>query len=146
MPTPRASKTGEKEAFSRNYCGYVEYLRNGLGESDRARFSTPNPALAARIARGELFTMERDYAALGAQVELHPLFNAVGGVIWNLNDGSAFLQIRGIYDWRQNVQLSGGVNIGFGDRGDEFGGIPVAGTGAFIAPGRSIFFRAGFYF
>jgi hypothetical protein len=130
----------------RNYYGYVEYFRNGLGESDRARYTTPNPALAARIARGELFTLGRDYAALGARVELHPLFNAVGCVIWNLNDGSAFLQIRGIYDWRQNVQLSGGVNIGFGDRGDEFGGIPVAGTGAFIAPGRSIFFRAGFYF
>jgi hypothetical protein len=130
----------------RNYYGYVEYFRNGLGETDRARYATPNPALAARIVRGELFTLARDYAAFGAQVELHPLFNAFSGLIWNLNDSSTFLQIRGVYDWRQNVQLSGGVNIGFGDRGDEFGGIPVAGTNTFVAPGRSVYARAAYYF
>jgi len=130
----------------KNYYGYVEYFRNGFGETDRTQYATPNPALAARIVRGELFTLARDYAAFGVQVELHPLFNAFGGLIWNLSDSSTFLQIRGIYDWRQNVQLSAGVNIGFGDRGDEFGGIPVAVANAFVAPGRAVYARAAYYF
>lgn len=130
----------------KNYYGYAEYFRSGVGERDRARYATPNAALAARIERGELFTLARDYAALGLQVELHPLFNVVNNLIWNLDDGSAFLQVRGIYDWRQNIQLIAGVNIGFGDRGDEYGGIPVAGTDAFVAPGRSIYFRTAYYF
>jgi hypothetical protein len=130
----------------KNYYGYAEYFRSGVGESDRADYSAPNAALAARIERGELFTLARDYAALGLQVELHPLFNLFNNVIWNLNDGSAFVQIRGIYDWRQNVQLMAGVNGGFGDRGDEYGGIPAPGTNAFVAPGRSVFVRAAYYF
>lgn len=130
----------------KNYYGYVEYFRNGVGESDPARYVAPNAALAERIARGELFTLARDYAAAGVQVELHPLFNLFNTLIWNLNDGSAFLQVRGIYDWRQNVQLMAGVNVGFGDRGDEFHGIPILGTNAVLAPGRSLFLRAAYYF
>jgi hypothetical protein len=130
----------------KNYYGYAEYFRSGVGERDRARYATPNAALAARIERGELFTLARDYTALGLQIELHPLFNVVNNLIWNLDDGSTFLQVRGIYDWRQNVQLIAGVNIGFGDRGDEYGGIAVAGTNAFVASGRSIYSRAAYYF
>jgi len=129
-----------------NFYGYVEYFRNGVGENERANYATPNSALVARIARGELFTLARDYAAIATQVELHPLVNVFGSLIWNLNDGSAFLQVRGIYDWRQDAQLSAGVNIGFGDRGDEFGGIAVAGSSVFIAPGRSFFLRTAYYF
>lgn len=130
----------------KNYYGYVEYFRNGVGESDRTDYPTPNPALAARIDRGELFTLARDYAALGLQVELHPLFNVFNNLIRNLNDGSDYFQVRGVYDWRQNVQLIAGVNLGIGDRGDEYGGIPVSGTNAFLAPGRSLFLRAAYYF
>lgn len=130
----------------KNYYGYVEYFRNGAGEADAGRYSTPTAAAAARVARGELFTLARDYTALGVQVELHPLFNAFGNLIWNLNDGSLFLQVRGVYDWKQNVQLIAGIDAGSGGRGDEYGGIPVAGTNAFLAPGRSLYVRAAYYF
>lgn len=130
----------------RNYYGYAEYFRSGVGETDPTRYAAPDPALAERIARGELFTLARDYTALGAQVELHPLFNVFTNLIWNLNDGSAFLQVRGVYDWRQDVELMVGVNLPSGDRGEEFGGIPVPATGAFLAPGRSAYVRVAYYF
>lgn len=130
----------------RNLYGYAEYFRNGVGETDPVRYVAPNAALAGRLARGELFTFARDYTALGVQAELHPLFNVFTNLIWNLNDGSAVLQVRGIYDWRQNVQLQAGVNLPYGDRGDEYGGIPLAGTGAFLSPGRSVYLRAAYYF
>lgn len=130
----------------KNTYGYVEYFRNGVGERDRAAYAAPNGALSQRIARGEVFTLGRDYAALGLQVELDPLFNLFTNVIRNLNDGSTFWQIRGVYDWRQNTQLMAGLTIPSGDRGDEFGGIPVAGGSTFSAPGRAAFLRAAHYF
>jgi hypothetical protein len=130
----------------KNVYGYVEYFRNGVGTSDRAGYVSPDPALAARIARGELFTLARDYAALGLQVELTPLLNLYTILIQNLDDGSRFLQVRGVYDWTQNTRLMLGVNFPSGDRGDEFGGIPTGVGGAYLAPGRSVFVRAAYYF
>jgi len=130
----------------KNVYGYVEYFRSGFGETDRADYISPNAALAARIERGELYTLARDYSALGAQIELHPLVNGYANLLWNLNDGSRFLQVRGVYDWQQNVRLMAGVNLPHGERGDEYGGIPLVGTGTFAAPGRSLFVRAAYYF
>lgn len=132
--------------FGRNTYGYVEYFRNGFGESDRARYLQPDPALLARIERGELFTLGRDYLGLGLQIELSPLFNLYQNLVWNLNDGSGLWQVRGIYDWRQDVQLQAGFHLPAGERGDEFGGIPVPGTDTFSAPGRSVYVRAAYYF
>jgi hypothetical protein len=128
-----------------NFYGYVEYFRNGFGESDAANYANPNPGLAARLARGELFTLARDYVALGGQIELTPLVNLFVNAVRNLNDASHVLQLRGVYDWQQNVQLMTGVNLPFGDRGDEYGGVAVA-PGAYAAAGRSAYARVAYYF
>lgn len=130
----------------KNVYGYAEYFRNGVGEADRANYPAPNAALSARIARGELFTLARDYAALGLQVELTPLFNLHTSLIANLNDGSKYLQLRGVYDWQQDVQLMAGLNLPSGSRGTEYGGVPVAGTSTFASTGRSAYLRAAYYF
>jgi hypothetical protein len=128
----------------RNVYGYVEYFRSGVGESARAQYATPNPALAQRLARGELFTLARDYLALGVQIELDPLVNLFGGTVANLNDASIYLQLRAVYDWRQDTQLMAGVELPRGERGDEFGGIPLAG--GYAEPGRAAWVRAAHYF
>jgi hypothetical protein len=130
----------------KNVYGYVEYFRNGVGETDRANYPAPSTELSARIARGELFTLARDYAALGMQVELTPLFNLHTNLIANLNDGSKFLQLSGVYDWRQDVQMRAGVNLPSGDRGTEYGGVPVAGSSFFVSSGRSVYLRGAVYF
>jgi hypothetical protein len=130
----------------KNLYGYVEYFRNGFGESDRADYIVPNAALAARLARGELFTLARDYAALGAQLELTPLFNLHASVIRNLNDASHYAQLRAVYDWQQNLQLMAGLDVPHGARGSEFGGIPAPGLAVYSAPGRSLYARLAYYF
>jgi hypothetical protein len=130
----------------KNVYGYVEYFLNGVGESSRANYATPNAGLSERIARGELFTLARDYAALGLQVEFTPLFNIYTNLIANLDDGSKYLQLRGMYDWLQNVQLMAGVNLPSGDRGTEYGGVPVAGTSFFASTGKSVYLRGAYYF
>lgn len=129
----------------KNYYGYIEYFHSGFGEADRANYANPNPALAARIARGELFTLARDYLAAGVQVELTPLVNVFASTVRNLNDASHVLQARVVYDWLQNVQAMAGINLPIGARGDEYGGIEVA-PGAYSAAGRSAYARIAYYF
>ena len=130
----------------KNVYGYAEYFRNGVGESDRANYATPNAELSERLARGELFTLARDYTTLGLQVEFTPLFNFYTNLIANLNDGSKFLQLRGVYDWMEDMQLMAGVNLPSGSRGTEYGGVPVAGTNSFAATGKSVYLRGAYYF
>ena len=130
----------------KNVYGYVEYFLNGVGESNRVNYATPNAELSERIARGELFTLARDYAALGLQVEFTPLFNLYTNLIANLDDGSKYLQLRGAHDWQQNVQLMTGVNLPFGNRGTEYGGVPVAGTSSFASTGKSVYLKGTYYF
>jgi hypothetical protein len=56
---------------------------------------------------------------LGLRVELTPLFHLCGNLIANLNEGSRFLQLRGVYDWREDVQWMAGLNPPSGSRGTE---------------------------
>jgi hypothetical protein len=130
----------------RNVYGFMEYFRSGTGENDRANYAAPGAELSARIARGELFTLARDYAALGLQVEIAPLFNAFANVIRNLNDGSRFVQLRGVYDWQQNVQIMAGVNLPGGQRGSEYGGVAFGSTELFNSAGRSGYGRIAYFF
>ncbi len=130
----------------KNVYGYAEYFRSGVGESDRANYAMPGVELGDRLARGELFTLARDYAALGLRVEFTPLINLYGNLIANLNDGSKYLQLRGAYDWRQDVQLMAGLNLSSGERGTEYGGIPAAGTSAFVSAGKTVYARGAYYF
>lgn len=138
--------------LGKNMYGFVEYYRNGFGANHESGYLAPDPELAARLARGELYTLARDYAALGVQVELAPLFSVFASLLQNLDDGSRMLQLRGVYDWRQNVQFQAGVNLPGGERGSEYGGIPVLNTSpppltlGTAGPGRSLYLRAGYYF
>jgi hypothetical protein len=128
----------------RNYYGYAEYFRNGFGIADPVGYANPDPALAARLARGELHTLARDYLALAGQVELTPLVNVYLTVVHNLNDASDWWQLRAVYDWLQDVQLQAGANLPVGARGDEYGGIPTPG-GGYVAAGRSLYARIAYY-
>jgi hypothetical protein len=136
-------------AWARNMYGFAEYYRNGFGETDAgdyAGITAANPALAARLARGEVFVLGRDYAALGLQIELAPLWNLFQTLIVNLHDASGFYQLRGVHDLRQDLQLQAGVNFPFGGAGGEFGGVATVLPGVSTAPARSVYLRAAYYF
>lgn len=130
----------------KNAYGYVEYFRSGVGESEEEDYVNPNPALTARLLRGELFTVGRDYAAVGLRVELTPLVNLYDNLIWNMNDGSLFLQMRAVYDWQEDFQLMFGVNVPIGDRGTEFGGIQLEDSSFFTPSGTAFYLRGSYYF
>lgn len=132
--------------FGRNMYGFAEYFRNGFGAYRDAGYLVPDPELTARVARGELYTLGRDVAALGLQVELAPLVNAFATLIQNLNDASRVVQLRGVWDARQDLIVLGGVNLPAGERGSEHGGISAPLPATWLAAGRSVFLRAAYYF
>lgn len=132
--------------LNRNMYGYLEYFHSGFGARAAADYNLPSPALGARLARGELFTLGRDYLAAGVQTEISPLVNVYNGLILNLHDASGFYQVRGVYDFRQNLQWQAGINLPYGERGSEYGGVSVVPGGPLVAPARSVYIRSAYYF
>ena len=132
--------------FERNFYGSIEYFRNGVGETQPANYISPDPALQTRLQRGEVYTRGRDYLSSGVRIELTPLFNFHTSWIANLHDSSGIFQIRGIYDWTENLQLIGWLDLPYGDNGTEFGGIPISENGGNLGPGQRVYLRLSYYF
>lgn len=130
----------------RNWYGFAEYFHDSLGADGSAGYSVPDPRQAERLARGERYNLGRDYLAAGVQIEWQPLLNLHASTLVNLHDGSRIWQLRGVYDWRENLQLMAGLDIPDGEQGDEFGGVPVAGTPYFSAPDSRLYLRVTGYF
>jgi hypothetical protein len=132
--------------LGRNVYGFVEYFHSGVGAASKADYASPEPELAERIARGELYTLGRDYLVAGLDAELHPLVHLKPTSLANLNDGSGVLQVNLSYDWSQSVELLGGIELPWGGRGSEYGGIGIPGTPWVAGGGRRAFLRVGWYF
>ena len=132
--------------FGKNVYSFVEYFRNGFGVYREAEYLAMDPELTTRVARGELYALGRDNLVLGMQMEIGPLLNVFGTLLQNLNDASRLVQLRGVYDWQQNLQVMAGVNLPVGERGSEYGGIPVALGGPYVGVGSSVYARLAYYF
>jgi hypothetical protein len=113
--------------FDKNFYGFVEYYFNGLGKDDY-QDAVLDPAIAERVARGELFALGRNYLSGHIQLELHPLFKVFFTSINNVEDPSGILQPYATWDIAQNLQLTGGVNVSYGAQGTEYGGFKLPGT------------------
>ena len=77
------------------------------------------------MARGELFTLGRDYLAGGITIEMSPLIYLTPNMFVNLGDGSGLAKVVGQYDFKQNWQGLLALNLPFGGSGTEFGGLDV---------------------
>jgi hypothetical protein len=132
--------------LGRNVYGFAEYFHSGVGAHSEAGYASPDPELADRIARGELYTLGRDYVATGLDAELTPLVHLKPTALVNLDDGSGVLQVNLSYDWTESVQLLGGLDLPWGGRGSEYGGIPVPGTPWVAGGGSRAYLRLGWYF
>jgi hypothetical protein len=110
---------------------FAEYYHNGFGvrELPPSVLQLPDP-LAARLARGETFTLMRDYLALGGTLEWHPLWTQTLTLIGNLADGSTLLQSNLSYVPGDNATIEAGITWSMGAAGEEYGGVPVFGETA----------------
>ncbi len=119
-------------AFERNWYVFAEYFHSGFGSNQHPIDASELPQdLAVRLQRGEVFTVMQDYIALGAQLEWHPLLSHTATLITNLHDQSSLLQTQLSYNASDSQRIELGVVVNFGDKGDEYGAIPLGA----LAPG-----------
>ena len=136
-------------AGGHNWTGFVEYYYNGFGQSGgdySAEGLAANPDLVQRLARGELFNLGRHYLGTSVTVELTPLINLTPNVFVNLADPSALAQFLLSWDWKQDFQFLGALNVPIGPAGSEFGGIEAEQPGMFLSTGPALFVQLAWYF
>lgn len=112
--------------FERNWYGYVELYYNGLSDADYAdQYS--DQAIAARIARGELYALGSMYWSGHLNCEIHPLLNLYLTSIVNLNDPSGVWLPRAVYDMSDNLRLTLSGSFSWGGANTEYGGYDIPG-------------------
>jgi hypothetical protein len=111
----------------RNASVFAEYFHNGFGVAGGPFNAAQLPAdLKDRLARGQLFSLRRDYLAAGLTLEATPLLNVSPTLIVNLDDGSAFALLAATYSLADNLTLVAGAQASLGPSGTEFGGLPLS--------------------
>jgi hypothetical protein len=133
----------------KNISGLLEYYHNGFGQKNGAYSPADlaqNPELLKRIARGELFTLARNYMAASATIEVSPLFMLIPNFFVNLEDPSTLVQLVAQYDWKQNLQILAAVNIPVGPDGSEYGGIEAPMEGLYFSTGPGFYAQLAWYY
>ncbi|PLW82178.1 hypothetical protein CWI75_10340 [Kineobactrum sediminis] len=132
-----------------NISGTAEYYHNGFGLDD-GRYRLPrvlrDDALQARLGRGELFTLGRNYLGLAATIELTPLWLLTPTFLVNLDDQSALLQLGSRHDLAQDWHLIAALNLPLGPKGSEYGGIKSGFRDTTLASEGGLFVQLAYYF
>ena len=135
--------------WGKNISGILEYFYNGFGIAD-GNYSqaalAENPDLVERIARGELFTLGRNYLAASAMIELTPLWLLTPNVFINASDGSMLMQLVSSYDFRQDWRFLAALGLPAGPAGTEYGGIDSGVPGKTLSTDMSLFAQLAWYF
>ncbi len=133
--------------WNRNAYTFVEYFHNGWGVTEMPDTPALLPEdLTARLARGELFNLMKNYIAAGFTYEWHPLINQSTTLITNLHDTSSLVQVALTYTPGDNQSVQLGWLEPFGDAGDEFGGIPLNGPAVTSGSASRAYLRWVYYF
>ncbi len=111
----------------KNFYGLLEFYHNSLLENEYVDDAF-RPAVLERLARGELHTLGSAYLSAVLQFEAHPLVNIFLTAINNLSDPSGILQPRLVYDPTQNIRITAGADLYWGESGSEFGGWKIPGS------------------
>lgn len=104
-----------------NFYGYIEFFYNGLSNNDYSAMLV-DPAVSARVSRGEMFTLGKYYLSAHVDVELHPLVRFYFTTISNIVDPSGMLQPRVVWSVAQDLDMTLGGNLSWGPFDSEYGG------------------------
>jgi hypothetical protein len=130
----------------RNLYLFGEYFHNGFGVSRLPASAAGYPLeLTERLRRGELFSLMRDYLAVGGALEWHPLWSQSLTAIGNLHDGSLLLQTQLSHEPDDRQRLEFGLVAPLGRAGEEFGGIPIATDALTAGGGKRLYLRWAWY-
>jgi hypothetical protein len=133
----------------RNVSGALEYYFNGFGQQ-AGDYDLPELAarsdLLVRLARGELFTVGRNYLAGSLLIEVSPLWTVTPTLLVNAGDPSALLQFMTQYSLSDNMVLLASLNVPVGADGTEFGGIGTGLPDSYLSTGAGVFAQLAWYF
>jgi len=133
----------------KNVSGLIEYYYNGFGQK-AGEYTVAdllqNPELLARLDRGELYTIGRQYAAASLLIEVTPLLTVTPNLFVNLQDPSALAQLVVQYSWKQNLVVLASLNVPVGPDGSEYGGIPAPLPGRYFSTSPGLFAQLAWYF
>lgn len=133
------------DALGKNAYYFLELYHSDFGEI-KSNYDKPSTGLIARITRGELFTLGRDYFAFGGRLEADPRLNIFLSDILNLHDSSSVAQLRVVFDWLENSNLTAGLNFPMGTQSSEYGGPSIPGTRNSIQPLAELYARISWFF
>lgn len=131
------------DSFSYPTYAFIEYYHSGFGVKNAADLFT-DATIRERFSRGETFTIARNGIGIGSKVDFTERTSAGLSAITNLGDLSGTAQGTVFYDLWQDVELTTGVSVPWGDRNTEFGGLPVA-QDLYLAPGMAFFLKLSVY-
>jgi hypothetical protein len=92
----------------------IEYQYNGEGKANKANYEL------LRLVNGEILNLSRNYLALSANYVFSFITSASLLVNQNLNDGSGFIVISGLYSVTSNLSLTVGAQITYGNEFSEY--------------------------
>ncbi|AFN74902.1 hypothetical protein MROS_1668 [Melioribacter roseus P3M-2] len=120
---------GADYQFSPKLYGLVEYHYNGEGKTDKENYDL------FRLLKGEIINLSRHYLAVMTSYQIHPLTTISLTTIRNFNDNSGYIMTNGVYSASDNMSISLGALITYGDFLSEFGYYP-----------KALFLQADYYF
>jgi hypothetical protein len=106
--------------FTADLYGLLEYQFNGEGTTDPFLYDL------ARLLRGEILNVGRNYLALQCSYLIHPLVNATVSIIGNLDDRSGFVSLLVSYSVSDEISASAGGQVFVGEKYDEYWYYPAA--------------------
>ena len=134
---------------SRNVTGSLEYYFNGFGLKGR-RYEIADilaqPELAARLARGESYSIGRHYLAGGVTMEVSPLWLVSPALFANLEDRSALLQLTSQYSVSDNMTFLSALTLPVGPDGSEYGGVFNGAGNNYLSRDAALFAQLAWYF
>ena len=104
----------------------LEYFYNGFGFKETPEAALDflnNPELSRRLQEGELYTLGRNYSAIGLSFMPHPLWQSQVSHILNMNDHSGLLYWQNTLDSSENTRLNVTLLWPIGKEGQEYTGL-----------------------
>ncbi len=122
---------------------FGELYHNGFGLE---QIGDRVPAtLSERMARGEIFTLMKNYGSFGMNITWHPLWSQSFIVLENLEDQSGLFQTAVNYEPGDASRVQFGVSVPYGDLNTEFGEREL-GDDTTSGGGSTYFMSVAFYF
>ncbi len=111
---------GMDNQFTSKLYGLIEYQYNGQGELDKLNYDLIG------LYEGRIINLSRNYIVVSASYQMTALLTATVSNNSNLNDGSGYLNISGVYSLSDNSSITAGGLISYGNRYTEYWYYPTS--------------------